>query len=327
MLPNRIGIISAHGYQPNRKTSLEATEWLEYLNNCVFGCSIEHGRNGKEAKIGNCFVDGIDRTTNTIYEYNGCVHHGCPDCTNPTDRTPFRQITMVQAYEETERKRHYLENCGFQIETMWTHDWFRLKSENDQVKEFVENLTLGQPLLPQDAFCGGRTNASVLKYNCGENEKIHHLDVISLYPAVNKKDPYPLYHPEIILKDFRNVKDYFGFVKCRVLAPDQDHFPILPMKIDKKLIFPLCSRCAGVKNQFFCSHSDKDRALSGIWCTPELHFAMDNGYKILEVYEVWHWTHRKTGMFADYIDTFLKEKVEASGWPAWVKVSKIRKVT
>jgi hypothetical protein len=54
--PDTIGIISAHGHQANRPNSNESIEWLEYL--VSKGETIEHGRNGKERKIGNYFVDG-----------------------------------------------------------------------------------------------------------------------------------------------------------------------------------------------------------------------------------------------------------------------------
>jgi len=35
----------------------------------------------------------------------------------------------------------------------------------------------------------------------------------------------------------------------------------------------------------------------------------------LEIEEVWHYENRKSGLFAEYINTFLKLKTEASGWP------------
>jgi hypothetical protein len=202
---------------------------------------------------------------------------------------------------------------------MWSCEWKRMKLEDLDVGEFVSELNLRKAAEPHEFFSGGRCNAGTLKYHCQPGEKIHHLDISSLYPTVNKKDPYPLYHPEIITSNFRDVKEYFGFVKCKVLCPDQDHFPILPMKIEGKLVFPLCHKCAVQKTQTFCTHNDRQRAFEGTWCTPELHLAVEQGYKIIEIYEVWHWAKTKTGMFADYINKFLKEKMEASDWPTWCK--------
>ena len=37
---------------------------------------------------------------------------------------------------------------------------------------------------------------------------------------------------------------------------------------------------------------------------------------MIEIQEVWHYDRRKSGLFAEYINTFLKIKTEASGWPA-----------
>jgi hypothetical protein len=322
MRENTIAMISANGFNPNRKTSLEATEWFEYLNNR--GADIEHGRNGSERKVGNFFIDGVNAETGTFYEYNGCVMHGCPKCTNPEDRTPFQQISMAEAFEKTEKRRKYLEDNGFNVVTMWSHDWLRLKKEDGDTAEFVASLNLKPALAPYETFYGGRTNASILEYECKPGEKIHHLDVVSLYPTVNQKDPYPVGVPKIILSNFEDVENYFGMVKCRVLCPAEDLFPVLPIKLDGKLIFTLCMKCAVDKSQDFCRHNENQRALEGSWCTPELHFAMDNGYKILEVHEVWHWENQETGLFKEYINTFLKEKIEASGYPEDCKTEEER---
>ena len=51
------------------------------------------------------------------------------------------------------------------------------------------------------------------------------------------------------------------------------------------------------------------------------------GYRILKIYEVYHWEQttqydpetREGGLFANYINTFLKYKQEASGSPDWVQ--------
>jgi hypothetical protein len=58
----------------------------------------------------------------------------------------------------------------------------------------------------------------------------------------------------------------------------------------------------------------------------EVRLAVQKGYKILEIYEVYEYTltqyDPKTGhggLFAEYIYTFLKLKAEASGYPDWVR--------
>ena len=73
--------------------------------------------------------------------------------------------------------------------------------------------------------------------------------------------------------------------------------------------------------------SDEDRAMTGTWCTPELQTAVPLGYRVLKIYEVYHWKEttqykpetKEGGVFAFYINTFLKFKQEASDPPDWVK--------
>lgn len=64
-----------------------------------------------------------------------------------------------------------------------------------------------------------------------------------------------------------------------------------------------------------CSHTDDQRQLTGTWCTPELERAVAKGYVLQVIHEVWHFSNTRVGLFRDYVDTWLKLKVEASGWP------------
>ena len=40
------------------------------------------------------------------------------------------------------------------------------------------------------------------------------------------------------------------------------------------------------------------------------------GYELVKVHEVWHFEESASGLFAEYVNTWLKIKTEASGWPA-----------
>ena len=61
------------------------------------------------------------------------------------------------------------------------------------------------PLDPKDALFGGRISPACLKYSATENEKIMYLDFTSLYPSVEKKNIFPVGHPQI----------YIGNHECR----------------------------------------------------------------------------------------------------------------
>ena len=80
-------------------------------------------------------------------------------------------------------------------------------------------------------------------------------------------------------------------------------------------MFPLCKTCADTLNQNPCTHLDEERAILGTWCHVELMKAIEKGYEVLEIHEVWHWEQTTDELFKDYVDTFLKLKQEANGYP------------
>ena len=67
---------------------------------------------------------------------------------------------------------------------------------------------------------------------------------------------------------------------------------------------------------------DYDRALTGTWVMDELRLGVQKGYRILEIYEVYeyHVTQynpetREGGLSVYYINTYIKLKMGASGYP------------
>jgi hypothetical protein len=49
--------------------------------------------------------------------------------------------------------------------------------------------------------------------------------------------------------------------------------------------------------------------------TSEVQKALELGYRLDQIYEVWHFPESSHDLFAAYINTFLKIKQEASGFP------------
>jgi hypothetical protein len=76
-----------------------------------------------------------------------------------------------------------------------------------------------------------------------------------------------------------------------------------------------------------CTHdSMQERDIFGTWDLDEVRLAVQKGYRVLEVYEVYEYDitqyDRQTGegrLFVQYINTFLKLKAESSGYPSWVR--------
>jgi hypothetical protein len=172
-------------------------------------------------------------------------------------------------------------------------------------------------------FLGGRTNAVRLYHEAGADEEICYYDITSLYPFICKYGVFPLGHPRLITKDFQDVSKYFGLIKAKVLPPRELYHPVLPVRLEAKLVFPLCATCAKYSLTSACTHTDEERAIVGSWVTLEVEKAVEKGYKVLEIYEVWQYdevaTFQKNPLFSDYINCFLKLKTQSSGWPKWVK--------
>jgi hypothetical protein len=130
--------------------------------------------------------------------------------------------------------------------------------------------------------------------------------------------------PSILTENFDFNFKYFGIIKCKLLPPKGLYIPVIPIKTRNKLVFPLCFTCAINDIQVNCNHNSEERALTGTWCTLEVDKAILKGYKLLEIYEVWHWEKREKydpikktgGIFTNYINMALKLKQEASGYPS-----------
>jgi len=227
----------------------------------------------------------------------------------------------------TGEKIQKLQSVGLQTVEMWGCQWEDLKKTDPECAAFVNQLQLTDRLESRLAFIGGRTNAATLYHTCADGEQIQYYDFTSLYPYCNKYATYPIGHPEIILQpDDQDIFHYFGIAQCIVRPPRNLYHPVLPVRIDGKLLFPLCEKCAKeqlrkplLDRTWECPHDDVDREMLGTWCTPELQEAVHQGYEIVRILEVYHFpeNQRKAGLFAPYINKWYRIKTEASGWPKW----------
>ena len=70
-----------------------------------------------------------------------------------------------------------------------------------------------------------------------------------------------------------------------------------------------------------CRHSEEERSFCGTFTTIEVLKAIEKGYKVLQIHEVWHFAETSSELFSEYINFFLRLKQESSGWPLWVQTS------
>ena len=323
-----------HGATINQSNA--ALQWLAYEESLLplggDGDQIKHARNGGEKKLrtskGREFVDGWCKNGKMVYEFLGCLWHGCPSC-YPHRRNAKHAVmpdrSPNEVYRATMEKLERLKEAGYTVKEMWECHWKTLVQEDEEVKRFVSGLERVDPLVPREAFFGGRTGAVSLYHQVGSGEEIHYMDVTSLYPWVNKTQEYPLGHPEIFTRvPVQEFSNYFGLAKVDILPPPDLFHPVLPLRCGGKLTFPLCAACVREQQQLpllertpICNHSREQRMLRGTWCTPEINKARQMGYELLKVHEVWHFEESSSGLFAEYVNAWLKIKTEASGWPAY----------
>ncbi|GBN58860.1 hypothetical protein AVEN_64698-1 [Araneus ventricosus] len=176
----------------------------------------------------------------------GCFFHGCDKCydsdaTHPLKGTTMSSVTQ-KAHEICERFRSF----GFKVVEMWEHQFAEMKKQDPELRLFLSSHELQDRLKSRDLFFGGRTNA------------------IKLFHQVNKYCIYPVGHPQIITEGFKEIEEYFGIVRCKVIPPRGLYLPVSPYRSQNKLMFPLCRSCVESNQQTPCIHNDEERGLTEV---------------------------------------------------------------
>jgi G:T-mismatch repair DNA endonuclease (very short patch repair protein) len=343
MPENTIGIIKNDNVKKD-KFSRKSIVCLEYIQHNNPGTRIQHALNGGEKIIqikenGRNYsykVDGFVEP-NTILQFDGCYWHGCPTCYRDTDinrtKSGKKNVTMKELHTQTEEIRNRMKKHGYNVITIKECEWEKTV-KTPQFKAWYDTFDQKKiigALNPRKAFYGGRTDTIKLFHKCSENEKIRYIDVVSLYPYINKYGHYPVGHPYIIREpkvedtdeDDTDISNYQGVIYCDILPPRKLYHPLLPLKINNKLNFVLCHTCAINEQQSTCQHSDEERCLRGSWTHFELLKAVEIGYQVKKIHEVHHFEQFTTDLFKNYVNTFLKAKIEKSGWPLIQKGDKM----
>ncbi|XP_061170270.1 uncharacterized protein LOC133179558 [Saccostrea echinata] len=291
------------GYPSRINYSRKSICWLELLRHRAQASGgvldIQHALTGRgEYRVSGTrsSVDGYvppnaEHPRGVAYEFHGCLYHGCPVCYKDRDAVliPNSEQTAFELLTLTEHKERRLREEGLKVVTIWEHEFDALLVTDDDAKSFVDSLEVVDRLDPRDSLMGGRTNGCVLYKRATRDTKIKYVDFTSLYPYVNKTCRYPVGHSDIVTRDFADLTTYFGLAKVKVVPPRGLFHPVLGYRTGGKLTFPLCRTCVERQQQTPCVCNDTQRALTGTYCTPELLKAIEKGYKILNIYEIYHW--------------------------------------
>lgn len=132
-------------------------------------------------------------------------------------------------------------------------------------------------------------------------------DVQSLYPTVQFYDPLPVGKPEYLTWgpdspiNVDELKSIFGFVCCDLECLDTLFHPIIVHTHENGRLV-----------------ADLNPKHKIVVPTPELHLALDHGYRVTRLYWAYKFDY-STELFKSYFQDFLKDKLEASGIPKWVE--------
>ena len=163
--------------------------------------------------------------------------------------------------------------------------------------------------------------------NGEQDTEILYKDFTSMYPSVMFEEEMSVGHPEVIMKPpwipGTRTFPYRGYAHVKVLPPPKGSLPfgLLPYRVEQKkpksqvLAFPLCGACCRAFADPPCEHSEEERTFEGMFTTIELQFAMDHGYQVLEVFEVYHWTTWSRHFYRDFMAKLVADKTMASGDP------------
>jgi hypothetical protein len=154
----------------------------------------------------------------------------------------------------------------------------------------------------REALQGGRTN-NLAFYHKGP---MRYIDVVSLYPSVQRNNLFPIGFPTIdkapfgttglneIIMAYKNSKPAkVALIACDVECPQDLYIPLLLHKTDKLL-------------------ADCIKKEGSVYTSVELCKAIELGYKITHIYEI-HTYDTSDSLFTKYIDHYFKIKNETSG--------------
>lgn len=171
---------------------------------------------------------------------------------------------------------------------------------------------------------------------------IKYADYVSLYPSVNVDTLYPVGHatvtvipPERTMVNWTHSSQnpFKGLLKILVEPPRQTLIPVLPKRFpnDERLLFALCPLCSETyrkkrpPSNTVCRHSQDEHCFVVTLPHIEVNEALDNGYIVREVFRVWEFKDFDSSLFTKYVRTFMRLKIQASGWPTNVKTDDQRK--
>jgi len=158
------------------------------------GVKIMHGRNGREYRVSELphfSVDCYCTETKTIYEFNGCFHHG-HTCQSFRDVTTSSGDMLAECYERTWSRLEQITREGYQVKIECECEFDESGIVRQKPELLNHPIVRQSPLRTRDALYGGRNETMRLHYKANDNdETIQYVDVMSLYSYICKYINFP----------------------------------------------------------------------------------------------------------------------------------------
>jgi len=169
---------------------------------------------------------------------------------------------------------------------------------SDAKNQVVYNLFPKEDKFIRKSYFGGR--CEIFKHLFFEPTRLYFYDFNSFYPYIMKNYPMPANLPKIYKEFYLNTlpptereniqNNFFGFAKITFITPKTISLPILPVRENSRMVFPIGT-------------------FIGTYFSEEINLAKTHGYKIIyhEIYD-----YNKQFLFNDYVNFFYNEKCNTS---------------
>nr|CAD2207472.1 unnamed protein product [Meloidogyne enterolobii] len=335
--PEHLAIVPEKGYENidnQSELALKYLQWYEETKRVEIQSA--HSEGGEHVVDGRYKVDGYIKEEDRAIEVNGCVWHACQKCFgNDLEKILPNGKTVGETREDDEKRIEIIKKFLKNVDIIWECEIHQMLRRNQKMRNAFANYHNKGPINIRDCYFGGRTGPLQMYFDAEkEQHKIAYLDFNSLYPSTIATTSFPVGHPKVHVVPPAEQKVYWtrseqipfkGILKVFLLPPPQLDVPVIPVKFDERLLFPLCRKCslaypngANIKD-YRCPHNDEERGWVSTVTSIELEEALNVGYKVTRFYRALHYEKWDENLFKNYVAEFMAMKIHASGFPEGIE--------
>nr|CAD2170273.1 unnamed protein product [Meloidogyne enterolobii] len=330
--PDHLAIVPEKGYENIDNQSELALKYLQWYEETK-GVEIQsaHSEGGEFVVAGKYKVDGYIVSEDRAIEVNGCVWHACQKCFgDDLYKILPNGKTVGETREDDGKRMEIIKKHIKNVDIIWECEIHQMLRRNQKMRKAFANYHNKGPINIRDCYFGGRTGPLQMYFDAEkEQHKIAYLDFNSLYPSTIATTSFPVGHPKVHVVPPDEQKVYWtrseqipfkGILKVFILPPPQLDVPVIPVKFDERLLFPLCKKCsltypngANIKD-YRCPHNDEERGWVSTVTSIELEEALKVGYTVTRFYRALHYEKWDENLFKNYVAEFMAMKIHASGF-------------